>query len=248
MGPSLSQDRGRGRSSNKTEQKEDKQADTIIATGTGVQVVSKATVDPAQYRPQVQDFMPSSSSSSGSDGDDELSRIEVLDKIANGGMSQLELQQKLMTDVFMDDETRQEYLLAAHSYGPDDLTPDLQDTGIAQGSFETLQAQHAPILPPEMSFQDPLGPALGPQGLMSPIKGELMMSFGMIDGPVPGLLRMRSDRATPLLKDNSSDFFKPTNFGGKQGAGGSGIGSGWGNGSESWQTKKKSESPIDKMV
>lgn len=107
---------------------------------------------------------------------EQLARHEIRDKTAMGGMSQLELQHKLATDVFLTDEDRATYLEARDAFRASSI--QTQENLFQNADFTKLETPLPPKGP--LGGYDALGAegALAPQGIMRP--QGLLMSYGFM--------------------------------------------------------------------
>ena len=169
----------------------------------------------------------------------DLSQHEIRDKIAHGGMSDLELQHKLQTDVFMTDLDRATYLEARAHLQPPAEKPSLEQVQADSAALRQAAPPQTPqnlSVPPTDVFtakgtanlQANSGPAfhsqpiggpnalgaegsLAPQGILRP--QGIMTQVGMI-GFVKGLMGIRSDGAkpgsmTPKQNNAAKNTFQP---------------------------------------
>lgn len=152
----------------------------------------------------------------------DLSQHEIRDKVAHGGISDLELQHKLQTDVFMTDLDRSTYMESRAHLQPAAQKPSLEQVQADSMSLRQAAPQQTPqnlAVPPTDVFtakgsanlQASSGPAfhsqplgghnalgaegsLAPQGILKP--QGFMTQVGML-GFVKGLMGIRSDGARP---------------------------------------------------
>lgn len=122
-----------------------------------------------------------------------LAKHEILDRISMGGMSALELQNVLRTNVFLTDEDRAAYMAragAGNHAAIREFSAPPHDV-FASASTPAAAPHSAPLGGPEALGAEG---AKAPQGLMAP-QGFLTV-VGMI-GFVKGLLGVRSDMPQP---------------------------------------------------
>ena len=146
----------------------------------------------------------------------DLAQHEIRDRIANGGMSRIELQHKLQTDVFMTDLDRATYMEASAHLQP---SPNPPAQNLQAPPTDVFTAGGASNLGGPAFHSQPIGGhdalgaegSLAPQGLMSP--QGFMTKVGML-GFVKGLMGIRSDAAkpgsmSPKQNNSSKSTFQP---------------------------------------
>lgn len=125
---------------------------------------------------------------------DDLSPNQIRDQLGIGGMSPLEIQRRLLSDVFMTDEDRATYQSALHRDPSTPMKlPGLQTGPVsASDALEVFKQVHLPVQPhPDAANGEEYGAigALAPQGLTAP--QGLMAKVGML--AALGLFTPRSD-------------------------------------------------------